>query len=215
MTEAQHRDRHRLPVGELRQRMRTVGGEEGGRIGTDCIEGDEAEIEQAGDADLEIEPHPHQDEEPDQSGAPGRRNFRHRAETARTAEGDGKRDDPADVRRVRRGISVDPRLDAVAGSCRRARSPIAATTNMMHRTLQLEAGIGVEQVMQRLGHAAVGEHRPDQLLEQPGNAAATDARPTAAGGSSRGSATSSAPAAAQSRRRARCRQHDPETGRLR
>ena len=71
-----------------------VGGEEGRRIGPDRKERDEAEIEQAGKADLEIEPHAHQDEEPDQQehladeipGIERKQRKQH--------EGDGERGDP-------------------------------------------------------------------------------------------------------------------------
>ncbi len=46
--------------------MRTVGGEQRGRIGADGEEGDKTEVEKPGEPNLEIETHAHQDVEPDQ-----------------------------------------------------------------------------------------------------------------------------------------------------
>ena len=68
----EHGDRHRLPERQLGQRVGAVGHEQSGRIGADRIEGDEAQIEQPGHADLEIEPHAHEREQPDDRAAPGR-----------------------------------------------------------------------------------------------------------------------------------------------
>ena len=51
---------------QVRQGMRRVGGEQRRGIGPDGEEGDEAQIEQAGEADLQIEAHAHQDVQPDQ-----------------------------------------------------------------------------------------------------------------------------------------------------
>ena len=47
------------------ERKGAVGSEQGGGVGPDSIEGDEAEIEKAGDSDFEVEAHSHQDEEAD------------------------------------------------------------------------------------------------------------------------------------------------------
>ena len=102
----------------MRQRERTVGGEEGRRIGADRIEGDEAQIEQAGDADFEIEAHAHEDEEPDHQ--------QHLADEIAGIERKQHGQDrgggeigPADVAPGRGGSSVEARRDLSLGAISR------------------------------------------------------------------------------------------------
>ena len=149
--------------------MRIIGGEEGRYIGPDCIKCDKAEIEQAGKADLDIEPHPHQHEEADQQehlpheipGIERKQRKQH--------EGDGKRGDPQGPPRSGRHLG-DPRLERWLDHVVEHRRD-RPDDEQQHRPLRLHAGIGVDEVMQRLGGPGVGEHRPYQLLEEPGHAA--------------------------------------------
>jgi hypothetical protein len=89
--------------------MRVIGGQERRRIGAGRIKCDKAEIEQAGEADLDIEPHAHQHEEPDQQEHLADEIACIKREQRKQHEGDGKPDAPQAPPRSCRHL-VDPRL---------------------------------------------------------------------------------------------------------
>ena len=78
--------------------MGAVGRQNRGRVGADREEGDETEIEKAGESDLEIEPHPHQDVEPDEH---------HHLPDIR-ARDDGKQDEHENEKERPRRLGVAP-----------------------------------------------------------------------------------------------------------
>ena len=150
----------------MHQRVRIVGGQQRGGVGADGEEGDEAQVEQPGQPDLQIEAHAHQDVQADQHQhladiRPGerRQHDQHRQRRCR-----------AHIRRVALGIrrsATQPRC----GAARRgtARSIADAMTNTIDRALHAQSFPGVEQLLDSLSDRPLLQHELDQFLEHAGH----------------------------------------------
>ncbi len=146
------------------ERVRRIGGEQRRRVGSDREEGDEAEVEQPRQPDLEIEPHSHQHVEPDEQH-----------DLADVGPCENRHEDKdCDKTRGPQGpnLASSPRRQAGEGPAELlARGghpePGARTRENEdhHRAARLEALPGVERLAQGVGGGVSLQNDLDEFLE--------------------------------------------------
>ena len=136
-----------------------------GRIGADREEGDKAEIEKACESDLEIEPHPHQDVEPDEHHhLPdiGARDDREQDEQ------ENEQERPAPPWRSAFGRAKDAMRRSRAGPrshvVQTKRRP-EARTKIISGAFERKAFPGVDRLTQRIDRPAGLHHDLDEFLK--------------------------------------------------